>query len=200
MKQDYYEKIISKLIPIFIIQILLVLGLLTPLVQTQLLLKWGVLIAIALSLVLLFRVLLVSRPVLIIEENNLFIRGVRPGFWKFFQLWHNERMRLDEIVKIQVGKIRGDFYGFKIPPLGEPSKNACFQKFLWITYKRNGELMEIYYPHTPQIKNFDKALQTLQSLKKNLRRSVPKLIPDASADSRNPNRAHAGIAHRATSR
>jgi hypothetical protein len=166
MKQDYYEKIPSKLAPIFILQTVLVLSFLISFVQSRLFPKVVVLIALLFSVVWLLRVLLVNRPVLIIDENELFIRGLRPGFWKFFQFWHNERMSFNEIIKIRVGKIREDsVLGFKRPPLGEPSRNACFQKFLWITYKKGGEVMEIYYPHTPQIRNFDNALQRLKSLK-----------------------------------
>jgi hypothetical protein len=166
MKQDYYEKTTSRLIPVFIIQAILFLALMIPLVQAQPLLKVAIFFGLASSLIWLFRTLLFSRPVLIIEENEIYLRGLRPGCWKVLQFWQNERIRLNEIVKIRVGKIREDFiFDFKLPPRGVPSSNAARLKYLWITYERNGELNEIYYPHTPQIKNFGDALQKLKNLK-----------------------------------
>lgn len=156
-------------------QAILALFFVIPLFQANLILRSTVIICLALTCLWLVRVILVNKPVLIIYQDAIFLRGVRPGIWKLFQLWHNEKVSLDEIVKIRSGKIREDFiFGLKVPPFGEPSRNACFQKFLWLTYKRNGETKEIYYPHTSQIKNLDDALESL----KNLKQGCVELFPD----------------------
>ena len=49
------------------------------------------------------------------------------------------------------------------PPLGEPSRNKRFQMFLWIKYNKNGEEVELYYPHLKNVKDYKSAIECLRA-------------------------------------
>lgn len=165
MNRIYFEKKTRKLIPFALIQCVLLMGFKIPILDNSLAAKWGLILALVLTLIFELKIVFVRRPVLIITENTIFLRGVTPGFFKLFQRWHAEEIRFADIITIEIGRIRRKLLGrISIPPLGEPSRNAVFQDFLWITYLKAGSRKELYYPHTPEIKDFDDALQELMKI------------------------------------
>jgi hypothetical protein len=84
---------------------------------------------------------------LILEPEKIRIKGVRPGWWKFFQRWTNVEVREEDIIDIRIGRIREPWiFGIRLPPLEEPSKSSSSQSFLWIRYKSGEVQREIYYP------------------------------------------------------
>jgi hypothetical protein len=140
-------------------------GLFFPLSQESQKFRTALIVAVALCCLLLLRLLIVKpSPVVILDDDSVVIRGVKPGVWKLFQLWHTKRIKDEEILSIRMGYLRGKkrFILFRHPP-GEPSRNAMFQLFLWITYIERGDQKEIYYPHMKSIKHYDRLVEHLQS-------------------------------------
>ena len=163
MENVFFEKPWRKCIPLILIQTALLFGFATPFVQGNRIVSWSILIVL-LAIVVQEIKLLVKRegPVLVIKEDSLFIRGVRPGGYKLFQLPCSEEINFADVQTVEIGRIRRmNRLGLKAAPRGEPSRNASSQFFLWITYKREGRLLEIYYPHTAQIANFHAAAKRL---------------------------------------
>ena len=107
-----------------------------------------------------------KRPVLVITDESICLKGLRPGVMAI-KLWHRERIPLSDIIDIRIGKIREDarFLGLKLPPVGDPTSSSHIKKYLWIRYRKAGNDIELYYPHTPLIKNFDEALGHLRQLR-----------------------------------
>jgi hypothetical protein len=87
------------------------------------------------------------RVVFKLDSSNIWISGVRPGWWKFVQLPKPVEVRNQDILEIKVGKIRGNSgLSSLLPPVGEPSRGAFLQRFLWIRYRSTNGDQEIYYP------------------------------------------------------
>lgn len=167
MRSEYYEKISLRILPFMLTQVVLCLGMVSPFVRDYrpIVSLLGVLV-FALFIIEI-RIAFDKHPVLVITDEWISLKGLRPGFAKILQLWHREQIQLDEIIDIRVGKIREAVGRFKIslPPLGEPMSSSHIRRFLWIRYRKGGRDMELYYPHTPLIKNFDHALNRLRQLK-----------------------------------
>ncbi len=153
---SYYEDLFSRSVPWLLILMACVLALLFPLSQELTSFRTAVLLGLALSLLAVLKLLFVKpRPVMILEDGSFVIRGVKPGAWKLFQRWFIERIDDKCVVSIRMGYLRGKGRSilFRLPP-GEPSRNAIFQLFLWVTYTERGEEKEIYYPHLKNIKDY----------------------------------------------
>lgn len=87
-------------------------------------------------------------------DSHLFkLRGVRPGWWKFTQLWKTVEIKDEDVLDIRLGKIREESWFGKHAPFGEPSAGRTFQSFLWIRYLEGGKQKEIYYPDIYNIQN-----------------------------------------------
>jgi hypothetical protein len=94
------------------------------------------------------------RAVIKLDSTNIWICGVRPGWWKFVQLPKSVELRNHDVLEIKIGKIRGKSGMFPaMPPIGEPSRGALFQRFLWIRYTSTSGTREIYYPDLGNIHN-----------------------------------------------
>jgi hypothetical protein len=90
----------------------------------------------------------------VFETGTILIKGVRPGWWKLFQRWTWVRISDEYVEDIRVGRIReNSLLGMKSPPIGEPSRGASLQNFLWIRYKSGNGDSEIYYPEIYDIQN-----------------------------------------------
>lgn len=162
MRFEYYEKTFLKVLPF----IVFCLGVISPFVRDYPLATWSLRFLILAFFVIEIYIVLDRRPVLVITNDWVFLKGLRPGFAKLLQLWHGEQIPLGDIIDIRVGKIRErGAFGMKLPPLGEPTSSSHIRKFLWVRYRRDGRQMELYYPHTPLIRNFDDALSHLRQLR-----------------------------------
>jgi hypothetical protein len=112
--------------------------------------------------VMLVKGLVIKRPVLILKETSLILRGVRPGRWKLFQLSVTKEVKDDALSLIRLGYIREKIAdGLLSYPPGEPSRNAIFQSFLWLKYVEGGKTRDLYYPHTKNIANHRLLMQLL---------------------------------------
>jgi hypothetical protein len=96
------------------------------------------------------------------NDGGFRFRGVRPGWWKFVQLWKIVDISDRDIVDIRLGKIREQHWFGTLPPLGEPSKGSEFQKFLWIRYVQNERNEEIYYPDVGNIRDSEALVRLLK--------------------------------------
>jgi len=154
---------ISRLVPQALFIAIACFFLLIPLVQGNNLFRVCTYVAIGISVASVIKQVVLRNPVIDLGDDFLVIRGVRPGAWKLFQLWRTETIRLDEIVHVQAGYLRtSNPIGLKLPPVGEPSRNAVFQYFLWIHYLKAGKRQEIYYPHFKSVQNYKAALSLLR--------------------------------------
>jgi hypothetical protein len=81
-----------------------VLALLLPSSQQSTLFKIPVIVISVVCLLMLLKSTIIKpSPVLVFEENNFKIRGVKPGVWKLFQLWHIEEIVNQEVQSIRLG-------------------------------------------------------------------------------------------------
>ena len=96
---------------------------------------------------------------IVIEEDALILRGVRPGAWKLFQMWHRVRVKYANIAAVRIcyGE-SGLGQGHKV----EPSRNSRFQLFLWIEYLDEENMEQIYFPHMKNIKDYEMAIDQLK--------------------------------------
>ena len=101
------------------------------------------------------------RVVIKVDANNIWISGVRPGWWKFVQLPKPLTLRNQDVLEIKLGRIRAKS---GLPPVGEPSRGAVFQRFLWIRYMSANGNQEIYYP---DLGNIHDARSLIEILKEN---------------------------------
>jgi hypothetical protein len=94
------------------------------------------------------------RAAVVLSADEIQVKGLRAGWWKLFQRWTNVNIPDRNIIDIRIGRIRErSIFGFRLPPLGEPSKSRSLQSFLWIRYKVGQESHEIYYPDIYDIQN-----------------------------------------------
>jgi hypothetical protein len=162
---EYHEKVLLKLLPFILTQAVLGLGIISPFVREFESIRW--LLAFLILAIVFFeiRVVLDKRPVLVITDEGIVLKGLKPGFYKPLQFWYQETIPTGDIISIKVGKIREDIgFGVKLPPLNTPSSTVTSQKFLWVKYCKAGKEAELYYPHISAIKNFGDALTRLQRL------------------------------------
>jgi hypothetical protein len=83
----------------------------------------------------------------VLEPERIRIKAIRPGWWKLFQRWTHVEVRDEDVIDVRIGRIRElSVLGFRLPPLGEPSRGSSLQSFLWIRYKSGEVPREIYYP------------------------------------------------------
>ncbi len=148
--KEFYESLVSRITPWVLLQIVCILAFITPLIQTNTALKILVLSIFGLATIALLRALIVKHPSLIFEERGIVLRGVRPGAGKLFQCWVSDSIKDQDITSVRIGYIREK----RLPPSGEPSRNARFQMFLWFKYAKDGKELELYYPHLKNIKNY----------------------------------------------
>lgn len=145
----------------FILVFLIALAI--PVVQESASAKIGVYIALTVSIGFFFYSASSNAAVVVLDKDSLVIRGVKPGIWKLFQLWHVTRVADQDIVSIKLGYLREELGSrFNYTP-GEPSRNAAFQVFLWITYREDGVDKDIYYPHIKNIKGFEDLATLLEA-------------------------------------
>ena len=157
----------------WILLVIVLMTRLTPVVTDRPITSVAVWILAALMLFQAIRKVVCPRIAVVFREDLVVITGVRPGWWKLFQLWNTVPIPWDDIISIRVGKIRDThILGVKTPPLGEPSRGGCFQNFLWIRYKQSGQECQIYYPHINDI-------QDSQQLVRALREKLPTRIEEA---------------------
>ena len=163
---EYCEKTFFRVIPFILTQMLLSLGMVSPFLREHGTVVWSLGVLVIGLLAVEIWIAFDKRPVLVITNHWICLKGLRPGFTKILQLWHREKIQLDEIIDIRVGKIREERGPFrmKVPPLGDPRSSSHVRKFLWVRYCRSGRTLQLYYPHTPQIKNFEDALARLRQL------------------------------------
>jgi hypothetical protein len=165
MKYYYREKLFRKLLMFVLAQVGLILVMMLPFLPDYALLHFIPPLLIAVIFIFDIYLMKVRPAVLVISEDGIKLSGLRPGFYKLVQFWHQEFIPADDIVSIRCGKIREDFgWGIKLPPLSVPSNQARAYKFLWVKYRNVGEILDLYYPHTPEIENFEDALVKLQQL------------------------------------
>jgi hypothetical protein len=161
----YYEKLHLKLIPFFLTQLILGLGVISPFIYENKLARWIITFTIFVFVFFEIFIILNKRPILIITDKDIILRGLKPGVIKLIQFWHQESIPINDIIFIKVGKIREDIgFGVKVHPIDVPSSSVRKLKFLWVRYRKAQKEMELYYPHTPTIKNFEEALVRLQHL------------------------------------
>jgi hypothetical protein len=103
------------------------------------------------------------RVVITLDSNNICISGVRPGWWKFFQLSKTVALRNKDVVEIRLGRIRGSSgLSSALGPIGEPSRGAFFQRFLWVCYISANGNREIYYPDLGNIHDASSLIEMLK--------------------------------------
>jgi len=171
MLSVYYERKLYKAVPYILLEIVLPLALIAPInetVRSHFLFRLAVVLLMLITFVLGILVVLRCRPVLTIADGKITLRGLRPGFLKLIQIWQEEEVKIEEVEVIRVGKIREpvcpSFPNLLLPPLSVPSRQARLQKFLWLTYLKEGKKMDLYYPHTPMIAGFENALKELRGM------------------------------------
>jgi hypothetical protein len=167
MRSEYREKKFSRLVPFILMQAIVCLAIIIAYTREYRGLVWLFCASIPILIVVKIRVALDKRPVLVITDESICLRGLRPGLAKIIQFWHQERIPLSDIIDIRIGRIREDagFLGLKLPPAGDQTSSSHIKKYLWIRYRKAGKQMELYYPHTPLIKNFEEALEHLRQLR-----------------------------------
>jgi hypothetical protein len=150
------------MVPQILLLMICLLGLWVPFIQTKDLLRWvlyGTLIVIGFFLV---RSLFARRPVVVMGEGFILIRGVRPGAWKLFQLWRTENIPDRDVVSVRIGYLRKQLFGNLVEVVpGEPSRGAVLQAFLWIDFLQGGVHKSVYYPHIMNICRFDELIALL---------------------------------------
>lgn len=105
------------------------------------------------------------RVVIKVDANNIWMSGMRPGWWKFVQFPKPLALRNQDVLEIKLGRIRGSSgLPSALPPVGEPSRGAVFQRFLWIRYLSANGSQEFYYP---DLGNVHDARSLIEILKQN---------------------------------
>ena len=166
MTTTYYEKNAETIVACVLTQVALGFGFIMPFAQDAIWPRILLSAAVAVVSLILLQAVFIKRPVLIISTDSIYLRGLRPGFFKLVQLWHGETIPVSNIRKIEVGKIRKDAgLGVKLPPSGVPSKSAWNMEFFWITYSRDGQEEQLYYPFVNRIKNVQDALGQIRSMR-----------------------------------
>jgi hypothetical protein len=162
--REFHESIVARILPWALLQAICILAFITPLAEEFVPLKVFVMLSFGLVTFLQLKAFGISNPVLILDENRLVLRGVRPGFWKLFQRWITDTINDADITSVRIGYIREKRFGlYNAPPLGEPSRNKRFQMFLWIKHNKNGEEVELYYPHLKNVKDYKSAIECLRA-------------------------------------
>jgi hypothetical protein len=167
MRSEYHEIKLSRLVPFILMQAVVCLAIIIANTREYRGLVWLLCALMPILMVVQIRVALDKRPVLVITDESICLRGLRPGVAKIIQFWHQERILLGDIIDIRLGRIREDagFLGLKLPPAGDQTSSSYIKEYLWIRYRKAGKQMELYYPHTPLIKNFEEALARLRQLR-----------------------------------
>ncbi len=163
--QSFRENVFSRVVPPVTFLCICVLSLLTPIAQTTEAIRASIYLALAVSAFFLVRAAVSQPPVVVVvKDDGLVFRGVRPGVWKLFQRWHVQRIGDQQILSIRIGYLRERILrGLLAYPPGEPSRAAAFQMFLWVTYLDNGLQREIYYPHLKNVARFRELIELLES-------------------------------------
>jgi hypothetical protein len=92
---------------------------------------------------------------------------VRPGWWKIVQFSRWLTLINQDVLEIKLGRIRGKSgLSSALPPFGEPSRGALFQRFLWVRYLAASGTQEFYYP---DLGNIHDARGLIEILKQNFR-------------------------------
>lgn len=133
--------------PWFVLALILYVGSNVAPLSDSVALIWAIRCAISICLIRGIWKVCVPSAAIIIDDECLSVKGVRPGWWNLFQRWTWIVIRDSQVVDVRIGKIReAQSFGLKLPPLGEPSKGRMFQSFLWIRYHDGTRNAELYYP------------------------------------------------------
>lgn len=163
MKRAFCENLIARTQLWILFLVIGVVGIFVPLFQSSEAFRLTVYGVFLLAGVGLIRGLFLKRPVAILDEGGLILRGVRPGMWKLFQSWKVRRVADENIRSIKLGYIREKKLGGLISyPPGEPSRNAVFQMFFWLDYLENGHPESLYYPHLKNIAKYRDLVEILE--------------------------------------
>ena len=163
MRQIYYENLIARTQLWVVFLAVGLVGCFVPLIQVSAAFKLTVYGGLLLGCAGLIKGLFVKRPVAILDEQSMVLRGVRPGTWKLFQCWKVKQVANEDIVSIRLGYIREkQFHGLIQYPPGEPSRNAIFQMFFWLDYLENGRPRSLYYPHLKNIADYQCLVKVLK--------------------------------------
>jgi hypothetical protein len=164
MRLVFYERLIPRIQLWIILLVLGVLGLLIPLFSSNAAFRLAVYAVFLLGFVGLIRGVLVKRPVVVLDEKEMVLRGVKPGFLKVFQRWFVERIGDNDIISIRLGYIREKIAKVILyPPLSVPSNTASFYMFFWVKSTKNGKQRDLYYPHLKDVDNYRELVKSLES-------------------------------------
>lgn len=97
-----------------------------------------------------------KRPVLILTNDAFELKGLTPGR-QLFQYWCRKKIPFSAIENIALGRVRPF-------PAHVPSSSAYPMRFIWVTYRENGDLRHLYYPWLHQIRDWSRAIDALTTI------------------------------------